>query len=75
MKIIKNRVKFYRRKMNLSQKQVAKAIGISRQYLSEIENNKQKNIGGTIMIDLANLFGVTVEEIFFPSTKVDKLVS
>ncbi|NLB53186.1 MAG: helix-turn-helix transcriptional regulator [Syntrophomonadaceae bacterium] len=59
-----NRVKYYRELMGLTQKEVAEIIGISRQYLSEIENFK-RNVGGRIIQALAKLLGVTTEELFF----------
>lgn len=59
-----NRVKELRIAMGCTQEQLAIMLEISRTYLSQIENNK-RIVSYIIMTRIANLFNLTVEEIFF----------
>jgi len=48
----------------LTQEELAVELGITRPYLSEIENCKH-NVSGELMIRIARSLKVNVEEIFF----------
>lgn len=63
---LKNRVKFLRRseKFNMTQEELAKALGLSRQTLSAIENGNAKVTAET-MIKIAEFFGEDPRNIFF----------
>ena len=61
---IKNNLFKIRKEMKISQQKLAKSVGISRPYLSRIENGHVKpstEISSKIAISL----GRTIEEIFF----------
>jgi putative transcriptional regulator len=64
---MKNIIKILRAKENLTQEQLAKQIGISRPFLSDIENSKVIPNGRTV-IKFANFFGLPAEQIFFEET-------
>ncbi len=49
-------------RVNISQKKVAKSLGISKSYLSLLENGKRR-MSLDLASEMANLYGVTVEEI------------
>lgn len=58
-----NRVKVYRLELGLSQLELAKAIGVSRQTINMIENNKYNpsldlciNLAKALQTDLNSLF-------------------
>ncbi len=58
-----NRVKVYRLELGLSQLELAKAIGVSRQTINMIENDKYNpsldlciNLAKTLQTDLNSLF-------------------
>lgn len=53
-----------RRINGMSQERLAKEVGISRQYLSGIENSK-KQPSVIIAMKIAKALNVTVEDIFF----------
>ena len=60
---MKNRVRELRTQRNLAQGQLAQAMGVSRQTINSIENDRYTPSLG-LAIALARYFGVTVEEMF-----------
>jgi putative transcriptional regulator len=60
---VKNRVRELRAQRNLAQGQLAQAMGVSRQTINSIENDRYTPSLG-LAIALARYFGVTVEEMF-----------
>lgn len=61
---MRNIIKVLRAQNNLTQEELAQKIGISRQALSSIENNKVQP-SGKVVIKIANIFGIPAEQIFF----------
>lgn len=60
---MKNRVKVERAILNLTQEDLAKKIGVSRQTISSIEKNRY--IPSTLLaLKMSRLFNKTVNEIF-----------
>lgn len=59
------RIEEFRKKQHLTISQLAERVGISREYMSQIENNKVSNIGTKLLVRLAKELGVTVSEILF----------
>lgn len=59
-----NKIVYYRKRINLSQQGLAKAVGISRQYLSMIEKNKA-NPSYNIVSKISKVLKQDVNEIFF----------
>lgn len=56
-------IKKFRLKQNLTQKELAKKINISRNYLSKIESNNPNIINGVrfgILIDIAKVLNVSI---------------
>ena len=51
------KIKEFRKKKGLTQKQLAEKVGISRSFLGEIENGKW-DIGLTLLIKISNILGV-----------------
>lgn len=60
---MKNKLKVYRAMHELTQEQLADKIGVSRQTVIAIENNKYLPSLG-LAFKIARLFEVTVEDIF-----------
>ncbi len=60
---MKNRVRELRTQRNLAQGQLAQAMGVSRQTINSIENDRYTPSLG-LAIALARYFAVTVEEMF-----------
>jgi putative transcriptional regulator len=60
---VKNRVRELRTQRNLAQGQLAQAMGVSRQTINSIENDRYTPSLG-LAIALARYFAVTVEEMF-----------
>ena len=62
-KLMKNNIKVERAKKNITQEQLADALGVSRQTINAIEKNKY--LPSTLLsLKMSVLFGVTVNELF-----------
>lgn len=59
-----NNVKLIREKLSITQKELSELVGISRQYVSEIECNK-KIPTIRIAFDIAEALNTSVEEVFY----------
>lgn len=60
---MKNKVKIERTISNLTQEELAKKIGVSRQTINSIEKNRY--VPSTLLaLKLAQIFGKTVNELF-----------
>ena len=68
---MKNRVEELRKEKGLSQEEFAKALKVSRQTISSIENGKY-NPSLDLAFDIAALFGKSIEEIFIYERSDDK---
>ena len=60
---MKNMVRALRTRQNLAQGQLAEAMGVSRQTINSIENERYTP-SLPLALALARFFGVTVEEMF-----------
>ena len=60
---MKNQVRTLRTRQGLAQGQLAEAMGVSRQTINSIENERYTP-SPPLAIALARYFGVTVEEMF-----------
>ena len=60
---MKNKVRALRMQQNLAQGQLAEAMGVSRQTINSIENERYTP-SLPLALALARFFGVTVEEMF-----------
>jgi transcriptional regulator with XRE-family HTH domain len=65
-----NRVGETRKRKNITQQELAMRSSISRTYLSNIETWKQKEIGSTVMFNIATALGVDISDIFFKEVVV-----
>ncbi|WP_191980623.1 MULTISPECIES: helix-turn-helix transcriptional regulator [Loigolactobacillus] len=59
-----NRVRYYRRKKELTQLTLARAIGVSRQTINLIENDKY-NPSLDLIIKLAKVLGTDLNSLFW----------
>lgn len=60
---MQNRVKVGRAQLDLTQEDLAKRIGVSRQTINSIEKNRY--VPSTILaLKIASVFGTAVEEVF-----------
>jgi putative transcriptional regulator len=60
---MKNHIKYYRKKYGMTQEELAKALGVTRQTIIAIENNKY-NPTLELAMKLAKYLEVAVEELF-----------
>lgn len=59
-----NKIAYYRNKKSMTQDKLAKITGISRPYLSDIENDKKKP-SCLIALKISKVLNEPVEDIFF----------
>lgn len=63
--IIRDNIKKYRKEKNLTQQDLADLAGISRQYVTDIENeNRNKHITIAILPRIADAMNVNIELFF-----------
>ena len=60
---MKNNIKYFRKRLDLRQEDLANKLGVTRQTINAIENNKY-NPSLELAMKLAKLFNTSVEEIF-----------
>lgn len=68
MIIINNNIKLYRAYKDISQKEMAKDIGITQQTLSRIENGNSTNL--ITAKKIADYFGVGIDDIFLSKNTI-----
>lgn len=67
---MKNQIKKIRKDFKMTQLELAKEIGVSRQTINAIENNKY-NPTIDLAIKISKKFGVTIEELFLVDQNLD----
>lgn len=60
---MRNNIKVERAKLNITQAELAKRVGVSRQTINAIELGKY-NLSTVLALKLAKVFDVTVNELF-----------
>ena len=60
--MIKNNLKEYRLKRNLTQEQLCKMIDVSQSYLSQLENG-QRNMSIAVAVKWSKLFEIALDEL------------
>ena len=63
MPILKTRMHEFRKDMNLQQAELAEMVGVRRETIGKLENGKY-NPPLKLAMDIARVFGKTVEEVF-----------
>ena len=64
MSVLKTKMYECRKRKNMQQAELAELVGIRRETIGKLENRKY-NPSLKLAMDIAHVFGVTVEEIFF----------
>ena len=65
MRIMKNRIRVLRKEKNYRQEDLATELGVTRQTINAIENDKYDPTL-QLAFKLANILGTTVDELFEP---------
>lgn len=60
---MKNRIEEIRKERNIRQEEFAKALGVSRQTISSLENGRY-NPSIALAYKIAKFFGMTIEDVF-----------
>ena len=61
--MIYNRIKEHRARLNLSQEELARIVGVRRETISNLEKGKY-NPSLVLAWNIAQVFGVSIEEVF-----------
>lgn len=67
----KTRIHEFRKEMNLQQVELAELVGVRRETIGKLENGKY-NPSLKLAVDIARVFGKTVEEVFIFDNKNEK---
>ena len=63
-------IKYYRKKLNLTQEELAEKADISISYIKQIESNKEfKNVSLTVILKLSKALDVSVDKLFIIKIK------
>ena len=63
-------IKYYRKKLNLTQEQLAEKADLSISYIKQIESNKEfKNVSLTVILKLSKALDVGVDKLFIIRVK------
>jgi transcriptional regulator with XRE-family HTH domain len=63
-------IKYYRKKLNLTQEALAEKSDLSISYIKQIESNKEfKNVSLTVILKLSKALGVSVDKLFIIEIK------
>lgn len=66
----KQNIKYYRKKLNLTQEQLAEKADLSISYIKQIESNKEfKNVSFTVILKLSKALDVSVDKLFVIKVK------
>lgn len=64
MTVLKTRMHEYRKDMNLQQAELAEMVGVRRETIGKLENDKY-NPSLKLAMDIAKIFGKSVEDVFY----------
>lgn len=67
------RIKNIRKSKNMTAYKLGKITNISRNYLSELENNKRINVSLDILFKIANALEVNIKDLFYTTFDIDDL--
>ena len=63
-------VKYYRKRLNLTQEELAEKSDLSISYIKQIESNKEfKNVSLTVILKLSKALDVSVDKLFIIKIK------
>lgn len=65
---MENRVRKFRRELEMSQEELAKKADTSRQTIIAIEKGRTKDVSYNLVVKIANALGRPVEEVFLAPT-------
>lgn len=66
----RDNIKYYRKRLNLTQEELAEKADLSISYIKQIESNKEfKNVSLTVILKLSKALDVSVDKLFIIRVK------
>lgn len=62
---MKTRIRERREELGISQEELAKRVGCSRQYVVAIESDKETNVSSKLLLAIARVLGTTTDYLLF----------
>ena len=63
--IFSNNIRHYRKKINMTQEELAELCDLSTSYIKQIESGKEyKNVSLTVILKISKALGVNVDQLF-----------
>lgn len=66
-------IKYLREQKNMTQQELADKVNISRNYLSEIENNKTNNVSFDLILKISDVLNEEISKIYVADSDVEPL--
>lgn len=66
-------IKEVREEKGITQQELAKYLNISQSYLSELENNKKKNVTFELILKIGEVLNVEIRKIYIATSDIDRL--
>jgi len=66
LEILAKNIRMYRHLKNLSQSDLAKKIGMTKDYVSKLEKRKQRNPGLQPLLKISRVLNVELSQLFMP---------
>lgn len=66
-------IKEAREEKGVSQKELSEAVGISRSYLTELENNKKRNVSFETILKISNVLNEDIRKIYVAVSDIEIL--
>lgn len=67
------RIKEIRKTKKITAYQLSKKVGITRAYLSELENSKRINPTMKVLLNIANVLDVNIKDLFYTTLDIETL--
>lgn len=61
-----NKIKMYRKQKKFTVTELAEKCGVSKSYISLLENGSRSNPTQVIMVKISNALGKSVQAVFYP---------
>lgn len=72
---MKEKIKFYREKLNMSKSELARQIGVSPSYITMLENGDKSNPSMEILLKISKVLNIDITELSYIDDSIYKILS